>query len=64
MGNSAGNADLAPSDQHLSPQVALSDDIDVDLAEAISDLTASKHAFEVSLRMAASLPQITLLDFI
>lgn len=45
-------------------QAALSDDIDVDLAEAISDLTASKHAFEVSLRMAASLPQITLLDFI
>ena len=45
-------------------QSALSQDMDVDLVEAISNLTARQYAFEASLRTAASLLQLSLLNFI
>jgi flagellar hook-associated protein 3 FlgL len=51
-------------DETVQLQGALSEDIDVDLVEAISNLTARQFAFEASLRTAGSLLQITLLDFI
>jgi flagellar hook-associated protein 3 FlgL len=51
-------------DENVQLQSALSQDMDVDLAEAISNLTARQFAFEASLRTAASLLQISLLNFI
>ncbi len=51
-------------DENVQLQSALSQDIDVDLVEAISNLTARQFAFEASLRTAASLLQISLLNFI
>ena len=51
-------------DENVQLQSALSSEIDVDLVEAISNLTARQYAFEASLRTAASLLQISLLNFI
>jgi flagellar hook-associated protein 3 FlgL len=51
-------------DEKVQLQSALSDDLDVDMVEAISNLTARQFAFEASLRTAASLLQMSLLDFI
>jgi flagellar hook-associated protein 3 len=51
-------------DENVQLQSALSQDLDADLVEAISNLTARQFAFEASLRTAASLLQISLLDFI
>ncbi|MEX0642980.1 MAG: hypothetical protein WD468_09790 [Pirellulales bacterium] len=51
-------------DENVQLQSALSQDLDVDLVEAISNLTARQFAFEASLRTAASLLQISLLNFI
>ena len=51
-------------DENVQLQSALSQDIDVDLVEAISNLTARQYAFEASLRTAASLLQLSLLNFI
>jgi flagellin-like hook-associated protein FlgL len=56
--------DIKLQDENVQLQSALSIDLDVDLVEAISNLTARQHAFEASLRTAASLLQITLLNFI
>jgi hypothetical protein len=38
--------------------------MDVDLVQAISELTARQFAFEASLRSAASLMQMSLLNFL
>jgi flagellin-like hook-associated protein FlgL len=51
-------------DENVQLQSALSDDLDVDLVEAISNLTARQYAFEASLRTSASLLQLSLLNFI
>lgn len=51
-------------DENVELQQALSTNLDVDLVEAISNLTARQYAVEASLRTAASLLQITLLNFI
>jgi flagellar hook-associated protein 3 FlgL len=51
-------------DESVQLKSALSDNIDVDLIEAISQLTARQYAFEASLRSTASLMQLTLLNFL
>lgn len=51
-------------DENVRLQSALSDDLDVDLVEAISNLTARQYAYEASLRTAGSLMQLSLLNFI
>jgi flagellin-like hook-associated protein FlgL len=51
-------------EENIQLRAALSDDLDVDLVEAISNLTARQYAFEASLRTAASLLQTTLLNYI
>jgi flagellin-like hook-associated protein FlgL len=51
-------------DENVQLTDALSKDIDVDLVEAISNLSARQYAFEASLRTAASLLQLSLLNFI
>jgi flagellin-like hook-associated protein FlgL len=56
--------DIRLQDENVQLQSALSQDLDVDLVEAISNLTARQYAFEASLRTAASLLQITLLNYI
>jgi flagellin-like hook-associated protein FlgL len=56
--------DYKLQDENVQLRAALSDDFDVDLVEAISNLTARQYAFEASLRTAASLLQISLLNFI
>jgi flagellar hook-associated protein 3 FlgL len=51
-------------DENVQLQAALSQDLDVDLVEAISQLTARQYSFEASLRSAASLMQLSLLNFL
>ncbi len=51
-------------DENVQLKSALSDDMDVDLVEAISNMTARQYAFQASLQTAASLLQLSLLDFI
>lgn len=51
-------------DENVQLQAALSEDLDVDLVEAISNLTARQYAYQASLQTAGSLLQMTLLDFI
>ncbi|MCG8585645.1 MAG: flagellar hook-associated protein FlgL [Pirellulales bacterium] len=50
--------------EEIDLRTALSDDIDVDLAETISELTARQVAIEASLSLSGSISQLTLLDFI
>ena len=56
--------DIRLQDEDVQLRTALSQDIDVDLVKAISDLTARQYAFQASLQTAASLMQMTLLNFI
>ncbi len=56
--------DLRLQDENVQLQAALSQDVDVDLVEAISQLTARQFAYEASLRSAASLMQMSLLNFL
>jgi flagellin-like hook-associated protein FlgL len=56
--------DIRLQDENVQLNTALSADIDVDLVEAISNLTARQYALEASLRTAASLLQLSLLNFI
>jgi len=51
-------------DDNVQLQGALSDEIGVDLVEAISNLTARQFALEASLRTTASLLQMSILNFI
>jgi flagellar hook-associated protein 3 FlgL len=55
---------LRLEDEDVQLRAALSLDMDVDLVEAISELTARQYAFEATLRTAASLSQLTLLNFL
>jgi flagellin-like hook-associated protein FlgL len=56
--------DIKLQDENVQLNSALSNDLDVDLVEAISNLTARQYAFEASLRTAGSLLQLSLLNFI
>jgi flagellin-like hook-associated protein FlgL len=56
--------DIKLQDENVQLNSALSKDLDVDLVEAVSNLTARQYAFEASLRTAASLLQLSLLNFI
>lgn len=51
-------------DEDVQLRSALSDEIDVDLVEAISSLTARQVSLEASLRATANLLQLSLLNFI
>jgi flagellar hook-associated protein 3 FlgL len=51
-------------DENVELQSALSQEIDVDLVEAISQLTARQYAFEASLRSSASIMHLSLLNFL
>ncbi len=50
--------------QTIELRAALSDEIDVDLAEAISELTGRQAAFQASLQATASILQMSLLNFL
>jgi flagellin-like hook-associated protein FlgL len=56
--------DQSLEDENVQLTTALSEEIDIDLIEAISNMTARQYAFEASLRTAGSLLQLTLLNFI
>jgi flagellar hook-associated protein 3 FlgL len=51
-------------DEDVELRKALSNDIDVDIIDAISKLTARQFAFEASLRTTASILQVSLFDYI
>jgi flagellin-like hook-associated protein FlgL len=51
-------------DEDVQLRSALSDEIDVDLVEAISNLTARQISLQASLQATANLLQLSLLDFI
>lgn len=51
-------------DEDVQLQSSLSNEIDVDLAEAISKLTAQQYTLEATLRTTASLLQLSILNFI
>jgi len=51
-------------DEDIQLRTALSDEIDVDLIEAISNLTARQVSMEASLRASANILQLSLLNFI
>lgn len=48
----------------ISLQESLSNEIDVDLAQAISDLTARQAAYQATLQTTASISRLSLLDFL
>ena len=50
--------------EDIELQEALSKEIDVDLVEAISEMSARQAAFQASLQTTASILQLTLLDFL
>ncbi len=51
-------------DEEIQIRSALSEEIDVDLIEAISQMTARQISLEASLRATANILQLSLLDFI
>ncbi|QDU57440.1 flagellin N-terminal helical domain-containing protein [Aeoliella mucimassa] len=51
-------------DENIALQSALSDEIDVDLAEAISEFTSRQYALQASLQVSSSIMRMTLLDFL
>ncbi|MEX0936355.1 MAG: flagellin [Pirellulales bacterium] len=51
-------------DEKIELQSSLSKEIDVDLTEAISQMTARQIAFQASLQTAAGMLRLTLLDFL
>ena len=51
-------------DEKVQLQSALSADLDVDLVEAISNLTARQYALQASLQTAANILNLSLLDYI
>lgn len=50
--------------ENVDLQAALSEDLDVDMLEAISDLNAKQIAFQAALKSSASIFQMTLLDYL
>ncbi len=55
---------LGLQDEEIQLRSALSDEIDVDLVEAISELVSRQVSLEASLQVSANLLQLTLLNFI
>jgi len=51
-------------DEEIELRSSLSNEIDVDLTEAITELTQRQQSFQASLRTAGAILQLTLLDFI
>lgn len=51
-------------DEKVQLQSALSDEVDVDLVEAISNLTARQYALQASLQTAGSVLNLSILDYI
>jgi flagellar hook-associated protein 3 FlgL len=51
-------------DEDVQLRSVLSQEVDVDIIEAISNLTARQYAFEASLRTTASILQVSLFDYI
>ncbi len=50
--------------ESIDLEAALSDEIEVDLAEAISDLTARQATLQASLQITAQISRLTLLDYL
>lgn len=50
--------------ENVDLQATLSEDLDADIVEVISNLSARQLAFEASMRSAASIFQMTLLDYL
>lgn len=51
-------------DEEVELQTALSDELDVDLAEAITNFTARQAALQATLQTSAAISRLTLLDFL
>lgn len=51
-------------DEEVTLRSALSEEIEVDMAQAISEFTGRQYALQASLRTSASVLQMTILDFI
>jgi flagellar hook-associated protein 3 FlgL len=51
-------------DESVQLQSALSEDIDVDLVEAISNLTARQYALQASLQTTANIMNLSIFDYI
>lgn len=51
-------------DENVQLKSALSDDMDVDLVQAISDLTARQYSLQASLQASANIMQLSLLNFL
>lgn len=67
VGTRFRNLELARNnlqDEEIQVRAALSEEIDVDLVQAISDLTARQISLEASLRASANILQLSLLNFI
>lgn len=67
VGTRFKNLELAKfnlQDEEIQIRSALSEEIDVDLVQAISDLTARQISLEASLRATANILQLSLLNFI
>lgn len=56
--------DNSLKDENVQLKSALSSDMDVDLVQAISDLTARQYSLQASLQSAANMLQLSLLNFI
>jgi flagellar hook-associated protein 3 FlgL len=67
VGATAKGLELSKStleDEQIQLKSALSEEMDVDLVEAISELTARQIAMQASLQVTANIMQLSLLDFI
>lgn len=51
-------------DENVQLQSALSNEVDVDLVEAVSNLTARQYALQASLQMSANMLNLSILDYI
>lgn len=67
VGATAKGLDLSKitlEDEQIQLKSALSEELDVDLVQAISELTARQLAMQASLQVTANIMQLSLLDFI
>lgn len=55
---------LRLQDEEVEIQTALSEELDVDLAEALSNFTARQAALQATLQSSAAISRLTLLDFL
>ena len=51
-------------DENVQLRAALSDEVDADILEAISNLTARQFAFQASLQTTASVLDLSLFNFL